>query len=326
MKILIVTPAPKGSLKGNRITADRWARLLRKLGHRVTVATDYIGQRGDLLIALHARKSHRALRRFRDTCPGAPTVVALTGTDLYRDINIINEARLSLVWATRLVVLQPEGVRELPRTFHEKTRVIFQSVRVPLLRKRRRGAGRFEVCVLGHLRPVKDPFRAAAACRHLPPLSKIRITHVGRALSAAMERRALREQTVNNRYRWLGEVPRTSVFRILAKSDLLVLTSAIEGGANAISEAIAVGIPVISSRIPGSIGFLGRKYPGFFEVGDTRGLAKFLLRSEEDAGFYNRLQQWCQRLRYLVDPQRELASWSTLLSELDETSLNFGSA
>ena len=43
-----------------------------------------------------------------------PLVVALTGTDLYGDIHTSPEAQTSLDLATRLVVLQPMGIRELP--------------------------------------------------------------------------------------------------------------------------------------------------------------------------------------------------------------------
>ena len=54
MKILLVTPAPAGSRKGNRVTAERWAHFLRELGHHVRVAQEYDSHRCDLLIALHA--------------------------------------------------------------------------------------------------------------------------------------------------------------------------------------------------------------------------------------------------------------------------------
>jgi glycosyltransferase involved in cell wall biosynthesis len=49
---------------------------------------------------------------------------------------------------------------------------------------------------------------------------------------------------------------------MLASSRLMALTSRLEGGANAVSEAIACSVPVISSRISGSIGLLGEEYPG----------------------------------------------------------------
>lgn len=39
--------------------------------------------------------------------------------------------------------------------------------------------------------------------------------------------------------------------------------------------------------IPGTVGLLGRDYPDYCPVGDTRTLADLLRRAETDAGFYN---------------------------------------
>src|SRR5258705_12915130 len=86
MKIGIVTPAPPDSRYGNRITALRWARILRGLGNRVSILQTYDNKPYELLIALHARKSHSSIINFRRQNPVAPIIVALTGTDLYRDI------------------------------------------------------------------------------------------------------------------------------------------------------------------------------------------------------------------------------------------------
>ena len=79
-------PAPPGSLYGNRVTALRWAGILRSLGHRVIITGDYQDERCDLLIALHARKSAGAASRFRARHAVSPLVVALTGTDVYHDL------------------------------------------------------------------------------------------------------------------------------------------------------------------------------------------------------------------------------------------------
>src|SRR6267378_1723590 len=128
MRIGIVTPAPPNSRSGNRITAVRWAKILRRLGNRVSILQTYDSKPYDLLVALHARKSHSSIINFRQQHPVAPIIVALTGTDLYRDIRINHLAQESLDIATRIVVLQPKAVEELRPSRRKKTRVIYQSV------------------------------------------------------------------------------------------------------------------------------------------------------------------------------------------------------
>jgi hypothetical protein len=75
-------------------------------------------------------------------------------------------------------------------------------------------------------------------------------------------------------------------------------------------------VPVLSSRIAGSVGLLGADYPGYFPVGDTAALARLLERVEADANFYRTLADWCSGLRPLIDPARERQSWQDLLQEL----------
>lgn len=315
MKICLVTPAPTYSRKGNRVTALRWARILRGLGHRVSIVEEYQGERCDLMVALHARRSHPSIVRFRDEHPGLPLILALTGTDLYGDIHTDASAQVSLEIADRFILLQPAGIQELSEHLHHKTCVIYQSIIAPpgtFSPKK----NIFELCVLGHLRPVKDPFQTAMAVRQLPPSSRIRVVHVGGALTDDMKTEADAEASTNPRYRWLGELPRWRALRVLARSRALVLTSQMEGGANAVSEAIACSIPVISSRISGSIGLLGEDYPGYFPVGDTQALTDLLMRLETDTAFYGTLKTWCERLKPIVDPNRERQSWKQLLQDL----------
>jgi glycosyltransferase involved in cell wall biosynthesis len=203
--------------------------------------------------------------------------------------------------------------------------VIFQSAVAPAKRAAP-DPDAFETCVLGHLRPVKDPFRAAMAARLLPASSRIRVLHIGAALSEAMAERACAESARNPRYRWLGELPRGRALRALGRCRLLVLTSRMEGGANAISEALACSVPILASRISGSIGLLGENYPGYFPSGDTRALATLLRRAETDAEFYAELCACCRRLAPLVEPARERESWDDLLRELSiETGATEGS-
>lgn len=315
MNISLITPVPPQSRSGNRVTAIRWARLLRALGHRVVIECSFSGRRCDAMIALHALRSHRSIVRFAREFPDKPLIVALTGTDLYRDIHRSTQAKASLKLATRLIVLQAKGIDELPRRHREKTRVIHQSVE-PLRTRAIKRKGVFEVCVIGHLRPVKDPFRAALAVRRLPSSSAIVVTHAGAALSDSMRGRAETEAVSNGRYAWVGNIPRYQARRLLARSRLLVLTSKMEGGANVISEAIADSVPVLASRIAGSIGLLGEDYPGYFPVGDTDALRELLLRAETEATFYRRLCGYVRRLRPMVTPARERKALRILLAEV----------
>ncbi len=315
MQICLITPAPGRSRGGNRVTALRWARILRGLGHHVTVDVEYRDRPCDVLVALHARRSFLSIERFRRLHSDRPLVLALTGTDLYGDLRTDPQARQSLELASRLVVLQPMGIEELPEHIRDKTSVIYQSaVRAPEPRPPK--AEVFEVCVLSHLRPVKDPLRAAAAARLLPTSSRVQIVHAGAALSPEMEAAARAEMASNPRYRWLGELPRWKALRVLARSRALVLSSHMEGGANVVSEAIAAGVPVLASRISGSIGLLGPKYQGYFPVGDAQALADLLSRAETDSNFYEILKTWCVALRPLMDPTRERESWARLLRDV----------
>ncbi|MCB1037687.1 MAG: TIGR04348 family glycosyltransferase, partial [Acidobacteria bacterium] len=312
MRIEIITPAPASHL-GNWVTAERWARILRRLGQEVAIRRDYEGKDCEALVALHARRSFPSIERFHRLHPEKPLLVALTGTDLYHDLGRSEDARLALEQARLLLVLQPEGREALPPELRAKARVIRQSS-VPTRSRVPKARRFFDVCVVGHLRPVKDPFRAAEAARLLPTSSRIRIVHAGSALSPEMEERARREMAENPRYRWLGDRPRWQVRRLLARSHAMVLSSEMEGGANVVSEALVSGLPVISTRISGSIGMLGEDHPAYFEVGDTAGLAALLLECERNPAFLEELADRSRRLASLFHPDREVEAWRELLA------------
>ncbi|MBT3602983.1 MAG: TIGR04348 family glycosyltransferase, partial [Candidatus Latescibacteria bacterium] len=123
MKITLITPAPAGSRKGNRVTAHRWARILRTLGHRVDIQVEHASSNSDFLLALHARRSFPSIEQFHRQHPNRPLVLALTGTDLYGDIHTDPQAQQSLEMASHLILLQPDGLKQLPKRLHKKTRV-----------------------------------------------------------------------------------------------------------------------------------------------------------------------------------------------------------
>lgn len=291
----------------------------------VELLTEYHDEACDLLVALHAVKSAPSVERFARRHPDRPRIVVITGTDLHPPDPVLGDnmpyriARRSAELADRVVFLREPDVLELAWLLDEpawsKYRVIYQAAEPPAVRRVPR-ADVFEVCVLGHLRAVKDPFRTAHAAKRLPADSRLRVHHVGAALSPDMEAAARDEMRTNPRYVWHGERPREEALGLLSECRLLVMTSVSEGGPSAVSEALACGVPVVSTRIPGVVGLLGADYPGYFPVGDSEALAALLHRCETDDGFYRELVAACAECRPLISPEREAHAWAKLFTEL----------
>jgi putative glycosyltransferase (TIGR04348 family) len=289
MRIALVTPARPGARTGNRHTALRWATFLRAAGHRVDVSTQWHGEPADAMLALHARRSHASIKAF----PG-PVILALTGTDVYHDIHHSRDARESLRIAERLIVLQAKAAEE----FHARkpVHVVVQSSATRLRHTPVRG--KFRICVIGHLRAVKDPLLTLRALRHVAG-AKIEVVQLGELLETR-----LKPRTADRRYRWLGSVAHSRALQWLASSHAMVISSRMEGGANVVCEALRIGVPVLASRIPGNIGLLGERYAGYFRVGDERDLARLIDRTMKK-DFYATLKAQVARLRETVSPRNE---------------------
>jgi putative glycosyltransferase (TIGR04348 family) len=313
-RIEIVTPAPPGSLHGNRVTAKRWQGFLRKLGYRVPITESWSGKDADLLIALHAYRSHASIHAFKLAYPHRPLILTLTGTDLYRDMANHPEVHESMALADALVVLQTEALRIIPAKWRHKATVIHQSVsQIP---KQQKPKDQFSVSVIGHLRPEKDPFCIVRALPHMPSNSQICIQHLGMAMNLEMEKTALQATKQHGRYIWQGMVSHERTLKILARSHTMVISSRMEGGAHVVSEAIAAGVPVLASKIAGNCGLLGKDYLGYFPVGNEKALARLLLRAETDQLFYKKLQEQVKKLQKLVQPSHERSSLEKLVTRL----------
>lgn len=314
--ILIVSPASARENNGNWQTASRWARFLRA-AYRVRIAGGWSASdpAPDLLVALHARRSAAALAAFGKAHPARPSVLVLTGTDLYRDIAHDPAARASLDHAAALVLLQPAGLALLPQELRAKARVIYQSA--PSLRPHVRSpAPRFaDIVMIGHLRAEKDPLsfiRAAALVRH----PAARLLHIGGALDPALGQAAQAAQERNPRYRWLGALPHAAARQRLKRCHAMAIASSMEGGANVIIEAVTSGVPVLASDISGNRGMLGEDYAGYFPPGDAAALARLVDRSLEDPAFDALLRRQCAARAALFAPAAEQAALRDLVDNL----------
>ncbi len=319
MDILIVTP-PAGFPSGNRCTATQWADRFEELGHQARVAESYEGEDAEVLIALHAARNHTALVEFQRAHPNRKTVVVLTGTDLYPEAS--EDALDSMKLADRIVVLQPGARESIPDRFRDKAHVVVQSASTGAAKACPPNPDAFEVCVIGHLREVKDPMRTAAAARLLPSESRLQIRHAGRIQEKKFVDLVEREEAENPRYRYLGELTPAEVERVIGSSRLFILSSHHEGGARVLGEAVAAGTPILAARNDATETLLHDDYPGLFNPGDTSGLATLLTRAETDSEFLDSLTKRIEALAPQFDPGREREAWRRLLAELQEEAVS----
>lgn len=310
MDILIVTPAKPGSKAGNRATAERWRFLLESAGHRVSVVTGYHGEPCDLLIALHAWRSVEAVRRFRQAWPDRPLVVALTGTDIYRHQHEFPQDTLySMAEADALIALHGLVANDIPARFAHKLVTLYQSADGPATYPLPAPSDTtFDVCVIGHLREEKDSLRAGYAARLLPTDSCVRVLCAGKPHDDEWQRLAEQEMRENPRFRWLGELEKDQTHQLMANSQVMVISSVMEGGANVVSEACRAGLPIIASDIAGNVGLLGADYAGYFPVKDEQALADRLYRAERDPQFLARLKAQVSELAGHFVPEKEQVS------------------
>jgi putative glycosyltransferase (TIGR04348 family) len=321
--LCIVTPALADANNGNWQTARRWARLLS--GHyRVRLARQWspdkpAGTNDDVLLALHARRSADSIAAWAQAHPQRPLVVALTGTDLYRDIQNDAQAQRSLELAHRLVVLQDQGPLSLPLALREKARVVLQScsARQTLAKT----AQHLRVLMVGHLREEKDPLTLLAAVRLLQPGDGICIDHIGAALDPALGAAAQATAAQCPHYRWLGGLTHAATRARIQRAHLLVHPSRMEGGAHVVMEAVRSGTPVLASRIPGNLGMLGGDYAGYFSAGDAATLAGLLRECRIDlvqgGGRLAQLQAQCEIRAPLFDPRAEQAALLRVLQDIE---------
>jgi putative glycosyltransferase (TIGR04348 family) len=323
--VVIVSPALADANNGNWRTARRWQELLSD-AYPVRIAKawpDTEAASDRLMLALHARRSATPIAAWAKAHPGRGLAVVLTGTDLYQDIQTDAAAQHSLDLAQRLVVLQECGPEALPAWLRGKTRVVYQSS--PALPPLAKGRDHLTAVMVGHLRQVKAPQTLFAAARLLCQRSDIRIRHIGDASAEPAlgdEARATQRDCPN--YEWLGGLPHPEALEEIRRAHVLVHTSALEGGAHVILEAVRCGTPVLASRVPGNVGMLGQDYEGYFPHGDAGTLARLLqacraAQSAENpaAHLLGRLAAQCALRAPLFDAAAERSALLNLLHELE---------
>lgn len=235
--IVIVSPALADANNGNWQTARRWQQFLSERFHVRVVKEWRAGPTtaGDrCMVALHARRSASSIQAWATQhgvgTTGSPgLVLALTGTDLYRDIDSDVDAQRSLALASHLVVLQEKAPLRVPEEHRAKVKVIFQSTtsRKTLAKAKTR----LKVLMVGHLRDEKMPQTLMEAAVLLKAYPHIHIDHIGAPLDPELAEAAKATMQACPNYRWLGALPHEATRKRIQRAHVLVHASKMEGGA-----------------------------------------------------------------------------------------------
>lgn len=317
--LVIVSPALADSNNGNWQTAKRWSDMLQAHYSSRIIKHWPDGEKstGDsMMLALHARRSADSIRAWANAkgatrdCPGL--LVALTGTDLYRDIHTHPEAMESLRLAQRLIVLQDKAMNAVPAEYKHKAQVVYQSTTaLPAIHNK---GHILKVLMVGHLREEKMPETYLQAAEILKDEAGMVLEHVGEALDEKYIQRIKDTTAACPHYQWLGGLTYEQSRQKMQEAHVLVHCSKMEGGAHVIMEAVRSGTPVLASRIDGNVGMLGDGYSGYFELGNAQKLATLLMQLRDElkagkpAGLTSTLQLQCEQRAPLFTPEQEQES------------------
>lgn len=314
--VLIYSPFPHQTGQGNSVTADRTELILSQAGFTVlSEGGNYSGQDARCLVALNARRSAGVVAEFDKLHPGRQIIVIVTGSDInhpemeHRE----SETRRTMARAEALVMLHETDLEALPGDLQQKAVCIFPSVILPDGTQHQPAQGdRFEAIMAGNLRLVKNPQLAVEGARLLDQDSPVYINSYGDASGElAIEMSKSSEEVAH--FQWCGKVGHAELLGKMARAHVLLNTSILEGGANAICEAVSMGLPVVASDIRGNVGMLGHDYPGLFPSGDVREMVDLLQQCAGSASFYADLKRRVEQRASLFDYATESNAWISLI-------------
>jgi glycosyltransferase involved in cell wall biosynthesis len=342
-RIALVSPFTFPALCGNSFLADRLRVGLIRRGYAVSLFSssqdrpdEAASCRPQILHSLNADRPHAWVQEVLRKC-SVPWVITLTGTD-YTSWCGVNDPpphiRENLETARALVVFHRDAEESLVRALPSlagKIAVISQGV-APLAGREDRQALRQaygfapdEVVFLmvASIRPVKNIAAAIEAFFEVQSqVEKIRLIFMGPVWDPQEADRVLGRARALRCFTYLGERSAIEVRRIMRAADVFLNTSQSEGMPGAVLEAMAEGLPVLASAVPGNRAVVADGKTGLlFPLESKRHLVDAAVRLARDSRLRERFGNAGQELTQAEHSvERELDRYDTLyrriLSEL----------
>lgn len=195
--------------------------------------------------------------------------------------------------------------------------VDFEPVDRSLAGRGRQRRGQRLVATMGRLVEVKDHAMLLRAMAQVRRRVDAELVILGEGALRGRLRTLARELGIADRLRLPGFS--ADPFAALSEADVFALSSRTEGLGRALIEAMACGLPCVSTRCPYGPGEIVQDGESglLVDVGDADGMAAALLRVLEDPAFARRLgEAGSRRVRSMFSPGVQVAKFEQLVEEL----------
>jgi L-malate glycosyltransferase len=337
-RIALATPYTLPFYCGNSILAERLRAGLCSRGMNLLIYNtdehapdDAVAAAPDILHTLNADKTYRWAERFLSNRP-LPWVITFTGTD-YNSWCGHHEPPphifSSMESASALIVFHEDAAERLRAAVPEvnaKVMVIPQGVSQRIIEDRNGVRNRFDIprdatvfLMVAGIRPVKNLAFAIAAFAEVERLiANVILLMVGPVLDKEEAEKVLSMGHALNSFSYLGAFPPEEVREIMGAADVLLNTSHHEGMPGAVLEAMAAGLPVIASAVPGNSALIRHGENGLlFSPGNRVELVEAVVRMAGESALRVRLGEAGRRIAeadYALDG--ELDGYCSLYASL----------
>ena len=339
MRIALVSPYTLPECRGNSMLAQRLANGLARRGHQVRLfnsgrdePSDAGGFSPDVVHSLHAVRPVEWIERaFPDST--LPRVVTLTGTDYNSwsgSDDSMTGSRYAFERAHAVVVFHEEARRTLAARhagLAAKLQVVPQGVAESVVtctrqELRRRYMLEQEAVIFfmaAGIRAVKNIGLALDAFSLLQArVPRARLFLAGPVIDEAEARKVLAAGKHLRGFAYFGEIHHVYIRELMACADAFVSTSCCEGMPGAVMEAMAEGLPVLATDVPGNRALVADGRNGYLVSADDAGTLARAARTLAGAPALRQRMGDCSRqvAAAAFDPETELDRYEAVYEQV----------
>lgn len=220
-------------------------------------------------------------------------------------------------FATGVILQTEDAVKYFPRCIQKKAVIMPNSLKPDFIKERFEGARRNEIVTVGAVDQNKNHALLIDAFAQIAPdYPDMKVILYGDGCMRPILEEKVKKLKLSEKIKFAGK--QTAIYDKIDKARIFVLTSNAEGMPNALIEAMALGLAVISTDCPcgGPRTLIQDGENGLLvPVGDTKALAAALKRILDDAGLEEKLGRRAHRLGMELKPEAVNEKWKKYILE-----------